>query len=71
MLKVRISETHPDSLLSYVMADGLDAGMLKKAIGEGYPQNFFHRTCIQTHLDCVNKVEPAETRAGNFSLTHG
>jgi len=62
MLKVRIGETHPDSLSNYVMADGLDAGLLKKAIGESHLPNFFHRTCIQTQLDCVNTVEPAEIK---------
>jgi hypothetical protein len=70
MLKVRIGKTHPDSLSSYAITGGLDAGMLKKAIAESHLPNFFHRACIQTHLGCVNAVEPAETRADNSSLTH-
>lgn len=57
MLKVRIGETHPDSLSSYAITAGLDAGILKKTVGEGNPPDFFHRTCIQKHLDCVNSVE--------------
>jgi len=44
------------------MTDRLDAGILKKTVGEGNSPNFFHRVCIQTHLDCVNMVEPAEIK---------